>query len=50
METPRSVRNPWPAKSTVGFSPSGRAAGFPVAFLVTPQRTGAVGNLLLLPY
>lgn len=25
-------------------------AGFPLAFLVTSHRTGAVGNLLLLPY
>lgn len=24
--------------------------GFPVAFLVTSWKTGAVGNLLLLPY
>lgn len=27
-----------------------RMAGFPLAFLVTPRRTGAVGNLLLLLY
>lgn len=45
---------PWTQKSLTskvysGLSPSSRA-GFPVTFLVTPQRTGAVGNLLLLPY
>lgn len=49
VSTPGSVRSLCLEKSTAGLSPSGRA-GLPVAFLVTPQRTGAVGSLLLLPY
>lgn len=48
VEIPGSGSYLRPEKSTVILSPP-RMAGFPVAFLMTPWRTGAVGNLLL-PY